>query len=387
MQAKTIKGKSTEEIQAALEQSMTEDFSPTLAFVFISVKQDRKAVAAMLHQKNIEIFGATSCGEFIDGFQSDGGIVILLLDIKREYFTICFRDVENEQVASAASFIAKDALHHFKNPTLLLTCCGVYGNGKYFDGDELVKTLVQELGEDCVFFGGMAGDDWAIKNSYVFTGQKETANGIAALVFDADKVSLNGMAIHGWKPLGIARKVTKSEGNKVFSIDGKPAADMYLKYLGMIDKTGEENFDMFKDLSVHFPFIAKRKDGETVIKAPRSIDAASNALVMDIEMEVGSEFHFTTPPDFEISEEIIAEAAIVKNEMESNPDALLIFSCAGRPPVLGPLTVTENEGLANLWQVPMAGFYTYGEFGRTKGGKQHFHSAMCCWVTIKEKEK
>lgn len=384
MKAKSIYGKSPEEIKIALQQAMADNFKPTLAIAFISIKQDRKAICEILKKDGIAIFGASSCGEFSNGHQSEGEIVILLVDVKREYYAIVIEDVENDQVGKAASIIANNALQHFKNPTMLLTCCGVYSNGKYFDGDTLVKVLVKELGEETVFFGGMAGDDWEIANSFVFTHTKESHNGIAALVFDGDKISLHGMAIHGWKPLGIARKVTKSEGNKVYSIDGKPAAELYLKYLGMTEKTGDENFDIFKELSVHFPFIAKRKDGETIIKSPRSIDAASNALVMDIEMEEGSVFYFTTPPDFEISNEIISEATALKNTMESNPDALLIFSCAGRPPVLGPLTTVENEGLAEVWQVPMAGFYTYGEFGRTKGGRQHFHSAMCCWVTLKE---
>ncbi len=385
MKAKSIKGKSTEEIKNALQQSMADGFKPTLAVAFISIKQDRKAIVKLLLQHEIDIFGATSCGEFINGHQSEGENVLLLMDVKREYFKISIENVENGQVDKAASLIAKSALQYFKTPALLLTSCGVYDNGQYFDGDTLVKVLVKELGEDSVFFGGMAGDDWSIKNSYVFTHEKESGNGIATLVFDGDKISLQGIATHGWKPLGITRKVTKSSGNKVYSIDGKPAAEMYLKYLGMTEKTGDESFDIFKDLSVHFPFIAKRKDGETIVKSPRSIDKESNALIMDIEMEEGSEFHFTTPPDFEISEEIISEAAALKNTMEGQPDALLIFSCAGRPPVLGPLTTVENEGLAEVWQVPMAGFYTYGEFGRTKGGMQHFHSGMCCWVTLKEK--
>jgi hypothetical protein len=174
-------------------------------------------------------------------------------------------------------------------------------------------------------------------------------------------------------------------GNKVYSIDGKPAVDMYLKYLGMSEKNGDESFDIFKDLSIHFPFITRRENGETMIKSPRSIDAEANALVMDIEMEEGSIFQFSTPPDFEISEEIISEALALKKSTETQPDALLIFSCAGRPPVLGPLTSVENDGLAEVWQVPMAGFFTYGEFGRMKNGQQHFHSSVCCWVTLKEK--
>jgi hypothetical protein len=34
----------------------------------------------------------------------------------------------------------------------------------------------------------------------------------------------------------------------------------------------------------------------------------------------------------------------------------------------------------------MAGFFTYGEFGRALHGKQNYHTGACCWVTLKEKE-
>jgi hypothetical protein len=33
----------------------------------------------------------------------------------------------------------------------------------------------------------------------------------------------------------------------------------------------------------------------------------------------------------------------------------------------------------------MAGFYTYGEFGKGLNGKHEFHSTTCSWVTLKEK--
>jgi hypothetical protein len=45
----------------------------------------------------------------------------------------------------------------------------------------------------------------------------------------------------------------------------------------------------------------------------------------------------------------------------------------------------ENEGLHEVWKAPMAGFFTYGEFGKAINGKQEFHSTTCCWVALKEK--
>ncbi|MBK7735847.1 MAG: hypothetical protein IPI36_11910 [Chitinophagaceae bacterium] len=67
MRAKSIKGKSTKEIQSALQESMYDGYKPTLAIVFLSVKQDREAISKLLDEKGIQIFGATTAGEFIDG--------------------------------------------------------------------------------------------------------------------------------------------------------------------------------------------------------------------------------------------------------------------------------------------------------------------------------
>ena len=116
-----------------------------------------------------------------------------------------------------------------------------------------------------------------------------------------------------------------------------------------------------------------------------NIDHEENALVMDMEMMEGETFWFSVPPDFDIVEEIINEAKEVKNTVGEDSDALLVFSCAGREPALGPLVTMENEGLAEVWKSPMAGFFTYGEFGRAKNGQQHVHSTACCWVALKEK--
>jgi len=58
MKAKSIKGKSTEEIQSALQQSMSDDFKPTLVIVFVSVKQDRNSIQKIFSEADIAIFGA-----------------------------------------------------------------------------------------------------------------------------------------------------------------------------------------------------------------------------------------------------------------------------------------------------------------------------------------
>ena len=58
MKAKSINGNSPKEIEAALQQSMSDDFKPTLAIVFVSVKQDRNSIQKIFSDADIAIFGA-----------------------------------------------------------------------------------------------------------------------------------------------------------------------------------------------------------------------------------------------------------------------------------------------------------------------------------------
>ena len=386
MTAKSIHGNSTEDIQIALQQCMADGFKPTVAVVFISVKQDRKAVSEILAENNIDVFGATSCGEFVDGHQSNGETAILLMDLSRDSYAILFEDMGEQRIQAAAEQVARTALSKFTNPALIVCSTGVTPAAEMFDGMTLVHELSEAIGRDKIFFGGMAGDDFTLSGTAVFTQNRETNHGLVALVLNADKVALNGMAITGWKRLGISRKVTRSKDKLVYSIDGKPAVDMYLTYLGKGEQGGDRDFDLLNELSFEYPFIVERENSdEIVIKGPIRIDHEENALIMDTEMKEGEKFWFSVPPDFDIVQEIIDEANGVKNAAGGDADALLVFSCAGREPALGPLVTMENEGLAEVWNSPMAGFFTYGEFGRAKNGQQHFHSTACCWVALKEK--
>ena len=96
MKAKSIKGRSTEEISSALTESMAHGYKPTLAIVFISVKQDREAISKLLDEKGIQIFGATTAGEFIDGEIEEGSIVVMLLDMNPAYFKMEFLETSQE---------------------------------------------------------------------------------------------------------------------------------------------------------------------------------------------------------------------------------------------------------------------------------------------------
>ena len=385
MKAKSITGRSPADIQAELKQSTKDGFKPTLAMVFISIKQDRKAVCEMLNQSGIDVIGATSSGEFIDGNQSEGEIVIMLFDINRNDYCILFEDIGKRSLEDATSQLVRNAFQKFDSPAFVLITTLLTSDGKLLDGEGMVKYIEKLAGPDISMFGGMAGDDMSFSGTWVFTNDLSTDYGMAALVLNEAKIELHGLAFSGWKPMGISRTVTKSEGNLIYTIDKRPALEMYLHFLGQEISSSDNQIDFFDKIGVHYPFQIERENREPKMCNPIGYDSDKQALICESDVVQGSRLRFSTPPDFDIIESVIEKADKLKTEINSEADALLIFSCAGRLSALGPMAQQENEGLHRVWNAPMAGFYTYGEFGKGLNGIHEFHSTTCSWVALKEK--
>jgi hypothetical protein len=383
MKAKSIKGNSKEEIKTALQLSMADGYKPTLAFVFISIKQDIDAVSNLLDSHGIQIFGATSSGEFIDGDISNGGIVVLMMDINPAKFEILlhdYRDKEPEAVAREMAAIAKE---RFKNPTIILST-SFYARGEMeaLLGDQLIRTIESVAGKETTVWGGRAGDDFIFDESVVFTNHLSTKRGIKMLVFDGDKIIVKGEAASGQKPVGTEKVITKAVGNWVNEIDNKPAAEMVLKYLGL--NLSPEEAEIFNPSGMGIAFSVMRDVGTPVIRGVGMFNWKDKSISVLGSIHEGDKVRFTLPPDFEVIEEVKFNAEKIQQNEMPVADALLMFSCIGRLGQFGPLISEEIEGIKNVFNVPMAGFFTYGEFGKTNQGNNEFHNSTCCWVALKE---
>jgi hypothetical protein len=387
MKAKSIQGNSTEEIKNALQQAKNDGFEPTLAIVFLSIKQNRKAVCEILNYNELNVIGATSSGEFINGHQSDGEIAILLLDIKKEYYSILFNVTNEKDVITAAKDAVTNALSTFNNPAFILCSTYISEKGSVYEGDKLIHSIMNEAGRKMPVFGGMAGADGMLKSTYVFNNTQSTDEGFIMLVLDNDKIDVQGMALSGWKPLGRIRKVTKSEDGWLYAIDDQPALDMYMRYLGQTMQSANEikNVSFFEEIGFYYPLLSIDA-GEPSLRTPMEVDKENNAIKLDFPIAEGKNLQFTVPPDFDIVETILQNASELKKEKHAEADALLIFSCLGRRSALGPMVEEENEGLYKIWNAPMAGFYTYGEYGKDLNSNNVFHSTTCSWVALKEKQ-
>ena len=380
MLAKSIKGKSPREIQSALQQSLSDGFKPTLAFVFLSIKQDRDAICAMLDKEGIAIFGATTGGEFIDGDIGSESIAILLLNMNRSNFKVLLEDYSDKDPALVARYMTETALREFKNPAFILSCGVEVGTGLAI-GEPIIRSIEEVAGKDTTIWGGFAGDDFMFKETFVFSNRKSLNKGIIMLVVDADKILLKGQASAGQKPVGTEKTITKSVDNWLCEIDNQPAAEMVLKYLGL--NLSKEEAETFNPGVIVFS--RSRDKGEPVLRSSGVFNWENKSIAINGSIREGDKIRLTLPPDFEVVEEVSNNARKMQQTEIPETDALVMFSCIGRLGDFGPMISDEIEGVKNAFNVPMAGFFTYGEFGRVTNGENQFHNQTCCWVALKEK--
>ncbi|MEO8112301.1 MAG: FIST N-terminal domain-containing protein [Ginsengibacter sp.] len=380
MKAKSIKGNSTEEIQAALKQSMADGFKPTLAIVFISVKQNREEVCELLNKEGLSIFGATTSGEFIGPEIGEGTVVIMLLDIDRAFYEIVFRETAESSTFEVSKEVGIEGRKIFSNPAFIIA-----SGWLHTDGEQIVAGIEDGIGANATVFGGMAGDDLALREPFVFTYGKSSTTGLVALIIDQDKISIKGIATCGWKPIGITKTVTKSVDNIVYTIDDQPALDLVIKYLGLTMDHESTASSTVVNLGAYYPLQLERENAPPVMRTAMLGNVEDRSLICAGKVPQGAKVRFSLPPDFDVIDTVVEECNDLKNEFQPEADAVIVFSCISRYLSFGVMTSEEIERVQNVWNAPMAGFFCYGEFGKSKNGKHEFHNNTCCVVVLKEK--
>ncbi len=379
MQAKTIKGNSPSEILAALDESTSGGFKPTLAVITLTKLENAEALQSIFDRKGIAIFGISTSQKFTgQGLESDD-IVAMLMDMKPEYFSIVLNDYGESSGYAAGHQAGRTGMNLFANPGFIIS-----PRDFSISGDELIRGLTDAAGQDVAIMGGGAGNPYD-GSGIVFTNAASSKGGLLALIIDRVKILINGLAVSGWKPVGTTKKITKSEGTWVFTIDNEPAMHVIQRFLGneIIISTDEASGLLPSDLG--YPLQFERASGNAIMRPAQFCNPANQSVMIGGEVKEGEIFRFSLPPDFEVIDKVVESTRTIQEKDMPDADAILVFSCVGRLGTFGPLITTEIEGLAATWNKPMLGFFSLGEFGKLDEGRCEWHGTTVSWVALKEK--
>jgi hypothetical protein len=353
---------------------------PTLAVVFASVALNLHDIGRGFARRQIDVVGVTTAGEIANARMLEEGCVALLLEADRSAFFVSLQTVGvGQTVEPLARALGRRAVERFANPIVIAFVSGVRT-----DGEPVVPGVHAGAGRPIPLFGGMAGDDLTMKNTYVFSGDATTEEGLAGLVLDGDRYEVEGIAANGWQPVGVEKTITSSSGNIVYTIDGEPALDLYRKYLDIPDHDGisAQPTGHAIVLGVQYPLSVRRENGTSVIRAPLFY-GPDKSLIFAGGVPQGAKVKFCIPPSIDIVERVVAEAAGVRESIP-DADALILVSCKARHMALGPLAEDEISELYKIWGAPMAGYFSYGEIGAREPHHCDFHTETCTLVVLKE---
>lgn len=378
MQAKSIQGKTAAEIHNALNEIIKEGFTPTLAIVFITNIDNVDAVRTVLDKEGMAIFGASTSQKFTEKGLEEDDITLLLLDTNPDYFKIVLEEYTECSPYEAAFETGAIGIDLFDNPGFIISSAD-----SRVSGEELISGLMDSAGNEVTVMGGVAGNP-ATLTGIVFTNDSTSAGGILALVIDQDKIAISGLAVSGWKPAGTAKRITKSEGSWIYTIDDEPAMNVIRKFLGdgINFNTDAENL---VPLDQGYPLQFQRVSGTPLMKPVILWNKADQSVMVGGRVEEGETFRFSLPPDFDVIDTVVESTRIVKEKEMLESDALIVFSCVARLGSLGPMISSEIEGMATTWKKPMIGFFSLGEFGKLIDSQCEFHGTTVSWVALKEK--
>jgi hypothetical protein len=258
----------------------------------------------------------------------------------------------------------------------------IFTDGLNINGSELVKGLSSRLPESVTITGGLSGDSINFNQTSIIWDKEPIQNKIAILGFYGEHLKIGCGSMGGWDPFGPERLVTRSEGNVLYEFDGQSALALYKKYLGKYadDLPASGHF---------FPLSFRdRNAAHGVIRSLVSINEEDQSMTFagDIPEDSYSRLMKTNIERL-IDGATEAAKASLKSMAPTTPQLAFLVSCAGRRLVLRQRFEEELEAVQEVLgkDIPMTGFYSYGEISPfAPGVKCELHNQTMTVTTIAE---
>lgn len=323
---------------------------------------------------NAVIAGVSTSGSVLDTMISDHDAVATAVSFERSRVRCVSRMMGNFSNARA---LGADLAHELLSDDLRHVL--IFSDGLGVNGSDLARGFSDVLPEGITITGGLAGDGTRFGTTYVVGNAPAATGCIAAVGFYGDTIVAKSGCFAGWEEFGPERVITRSEANVLFSIDHKPALDLYKSYLG----------DFASDLpgsGLRFPMSVRENINSTpIIRTLLAVDEEQQSLTFAGDVPQGYLCRL-----LKTNMDLLIENAGLAAESSKydHPEEFLVVavSCVGRRLVLGQLCEEELEVIRETLgeKAVITGFYSYGELSEKGESRCTLHNQTMTLVSIYE---
>ena len=353
---------------------------PDVAIVFASQRLKHRALLEGIKSiaGEVDMVGGTTAGEISSHGLGDQTIALCFLASDKLSFQVAgvrgMKEKEEEcGVRLAKKFMETTAVYDAKSLI-------IFPDGMGGDGVALLKGIQSVLGNTFEIAGGFLGDDGQFKETFqYYNGACYRGDMVTGILIsgDADYVTSTGVR-SGFETIGGKIYCTKATKNVVRMFGDVRALDYYK------DLLGRERSERLPGVCLEYPFgliDSKATIGDDEyfqLRCGLAVDEKEGTITLAGSIPEGSAITLTTASRGEI---IDGAKQAAQQALEglggAAPKLIFMFSCIGRKIVLGRRTSEEINIVREVLgkDVPMLGFYTYGEIGPIDKSKNELQAA------------
>jgi len=222
--------------------------------------------------------------------------------------------------------------------------------------------------------GGGASEDGTLSQTYQFFGADATPNAVSGVMMEGKFITTISLS-QACHPIGESMAVTRSKGNVVMELGGRPAFEVFEQLIKEHDIEPEQvGAQLFVGLPVD-PSHTRLHRGEYLIRNIVGANPRQGSIAVATEVQEGQIFSFALrqPDETKLAmEEMLRELSQVHHGRA--PAFGLYFDCCGRGSSLYGESGTDLSLIKKyLGDIPLIGFFTYAEIAPL-GRITHLHN-------------
>jgi len=299
------------------------------------------------------IIGCSTSGQILGARVFSDSITATAVQFERTHISLAQVRINEVHDSHEAGGALASAFEHEKLAHVL-----VFSDGLRVNGSELVRCMWETLPYGVAVTGGLASDGLRFNDNVVCLDGEAEEGKIIAVGLYGENIKTAFSSRCGWYPFGIDRVVTRSSGNELLELDGKPAYDLYAEYLG-------ELADEMPATASLLPLNLRiETEGLDLVRAAVAVNKDRRSLTFAGGMPEGATARLMRGSAERILKGAADAARGLQKSAGGKPAELaLIVSGTGRKVALGQRVEEEVEAARDELgdKTALAGFYSYGE--------------------------
>ncbi len=333
------------------------DANIVLYFISPDVKDVDKVLQEIKSQyPNAQTVGLTTGGEIFNEEVSHSTVSIAAIQLENTPFQIVSLPISNitesEEIGEKLGrLINKDDL----NSVML------FSDGLKTNGTGLIKGLTSVLGHDVKITGGLAGDNEKFERTKVGLNKSPEEGQTVAIAYYGNHLVYGHGSAGGWDNFGPQRLITRAEGNVLYTLDNKPALELYKRYLTEEQVKDLPGSGLLYPLSIQSSDSLKNDTVRTIV----GIDEKEQSLIFAGDIPQGHMARLMMGSFDRLIDgaSTAAEQACALSDSIEGDSLTLMISCIGRRLLMGQQISGEAEAVYDTLKKgsKAIGFYSYGE--------------------------